>query len=87
MRLVGRRQSQHLGGFSPPQLRPFSRRDVGVTPQAPDLHGRFTAADAWPVDCGIQDNANSKIEPFPGITPESRPSSKGGLTRWETAAP
>lgn len=43
-------------------------------PAGPD--GRFVRASTWPVECGIQAKGGSEIQPFPGITPECRPTSK-----------
>jgi hypothetical protein len=44
---------------------------------APDQ--QFTMLLAWPVECGVQDEASSKINPFPGITADCRPTSKDAI--------
>lgn len=46
-------------------------------PAEPD--GRFVRASTWPVECGIQDKTGSEIRPFPGITPECRPTSRDAI--------
>lgn len=46
-----------------------------VEPADVGSDGRFTAASVWPVDCGIQEEPNFDIQPFPGISLECRPSS------------
>ena len=45
----------------------------------PDASGRFSRAQAWLVQCGIQDHPNSDLTPFPGITDECRPTSKEAI--------
>lgn len=44
---------------------------------APD--GQFTAASLWVVECGVQASAAAGIAPFPGITPECRPTSQDSI--------
>lgn len=45
------------------------------TPRDLDSDGHFRRAEVWAVECGVQEKPNSDIRPFPGITPECRPSS------------
>jgi len=40
-----------------------------------DSDGRFRRAKVWAVECGVQERPTADIRPFPGITPECRPSS------------
>jgi hypothetical protein len=51
----------------------------GIEPRDIDKEGRFTSASVWPVECGIQERPNGDIKPFPGITPECRPTSKDSI--------
>jgi hypothetical protein len=51
----------------------------GLEPRNVGSDGRFTAATLWPVECGIQDKPNGEIRPFPGISPECRPTSKDAI--------
>ena len=48
-------------------------------PQAAGPDGRFIRASTWPVECGVQDKGGSDIRPFPGITPECRPTSRDAI--------
>jgi hypothetical protein len=48
-----------------------------LEPQPAEPDGRFIRATVWPVECGIQ--SGSDIRPFPGITPECRPTSKDAI--------
>ena len=48
-----------------------------LEPQPAEPDGRFIRATVWPVECGIQ--SGSDIRPFPGITPECRPTSKNAI--------
>jgi hypothetical protein len=41
--------------------------------------GRFIRASLWSVECGVKSPAGSEIRPFPGITPECRPTSKDAI--------
>lgn len=41
--------------------------------------GAFVTAFSWDVMCGVKDPSSSEIEPYPGITPECRPSSKDSI--------
>lgn len=41
--------------------------------------GRFIGASLWPVECGVKSPTSSEIRPFPGITPECRPTSKDAI--------
>lgn len=49
----------------------------GLEPAKVGPNGRFAAASIWPVECGIKSGAG--IDPFPGISPECRPSSKKAI--------
>ena len=37
------------------------------------------AASTWAVRCGVQERSSSRIQPFPGISAECRPSSKDAI--------
>jgi hypothetical protein len=39
----------------------------------------FAAALTWSVRCGVQEPSSSRIQPFPGISAECRPSSKDAI--------
>jgi hypothetical protein len=51
----------------------------GLEPNSSGSDDRFTAAITWPVECGIKEPGQSAIKPFPGISPECRPSSKDAI--------
>ncbi|MEO7654155.1 MAG: hypothetical protein ABIS23_00540 [Sphingomicrobium sp.] len=51
----------------------------GVEPHDAGSDGRFSAASMWGVDCGNQNQGSSEIQPFPGITPECRPTSRDAI--------
>ena len=50
-----------------------------LEPQPAAQDGRFIRASLWPVVCGVKSPTSSEIRPFPGITPECRPTSKGAI--------
>jgi hypothetical protein len=51
----------------------------GIEPRPAGQDGRFIGATLWPVDCGVKSPTTSEIRPFPGITPECRPTSKDAI--------
>lgn len=53
----------------------------GLEPQRAGSDERFSAALTWGVECGIQEDGQSKIRPFPGISAECRPSTKDAIRK------
>jgi hypothetical protein len=51
----------------------------GLESQPPATDGRYIGASLWPVECGVKSQTSSEIQPFPGITPECRPTSKDAI--------
>jgi len=51
----------------------------GLEPGQVQTDGTFVTAFSWDVMCGVKDPSSSEIEPYPGITPECRPSSKDAV--------
>jgi len=57
----------------------------GIEPQQLATDG-FAAASTWAVKCGVQQQSSSKIQPFPGVSAECRPSSKDAIRSAATAS-
>lgn len=51
----------------------------GLEPGPDQADGTFVTASSWEVKCGVKDPSSSEIAPYPGITPECRPKSGGGI--------
>ena len=51
----------------------------GLAPGTTGSDNRFATAATWEVRCGIKDPAGSDIQPYPGLTPECRPSSQDAI--------
>ena len=51
----------------------------GLEAGPPDPDGRFASVSTWEVQCGVQRKSPSDIAPYPGISPECRPSSKDAI--------
>ena len=50
-----------------------------VQPEAVEPDGTFTAAYGWEAKCGVKRPSGSQISPYPGISPECRPSSQDAV--------
>ncbi|HEU5482790.1 MAG TPA: hypothetical protein VFU80_06855, partial [Sphingomicrobium sp.] len=58
----------------------------GLEPHEVGPGGRFAAASVWPVQCGVQEKPGAEIRPYPGISPECRPSSMDAIRSAATAS-
>ena len=52
---------------------------VGLEPGQIQGDDTFVTASIWGVACGVKDANSSEIKPYPGITPECRPTSQDAL--------
>jgi len=51
----------------------------GLEPGSVQPDGKFVFAFSWDVMCGVKDSSSSEIQPYPGITPECRPTSQDAV--------
>jgi len=58
----------------------------GLEPGQKGTDTGFTTAATWEVKCGTKDPAGSDIKPYPGLSPECRPSSQDAVRSAATAS-
>jgi hypothetical protein len=51
----------------------------GLEPGTVDPDGKLVAASSWEVQCGVKGENASDIKPYPGISPECRPSTQDAI--------